>query len=156
MFEAVKKLFSELSDGDKQGFEDNDYRLAAAALLIHVATIDGTMSKAELAKVHDLVQQRFNLDDDATEKLLEEAIAAESESVDLYHFTSQLLRSLDEPGRERVIEMMWQIVYVDGHVSEFEDNLIWRAADLLGVPSEARIALRQRVVETMSPTDVKE
>jgi uncharacterized tellurite resistance protein B-like protein len=156
MFEAVKKLFSELSDGDKQGFEDNDYRLAAAALLIHVATIDGTMSKAELAKVHDLVQQRFNLDDDATEKLLEEAIAAESESVDLYHFTSQLLRSLDEPGRERVIEMMWQIGYVDGHVSEFEDNLIWRAADLLGVPSEARIALRQRVVETMSPTDAKE
>lgn len=155
MFEAVKKLFSELSDGDKQKLEDHDYRLAAAALLIHVATIDGTMSKAELEKVHDLVQQRFNLDDDATEKLLEEAIAAESESVDLYHFTSQLMRSLDESGRERVIEMMWQIVYVDGHVSEFEDNLIWRAADLLGVPSEARIALRQRVVETVSPTDAK-
>jgi uncharacterized tellurite resistance protein B-like protein len=44
--------------------------------------------------------------------------------------------------------MLWQIVYADGRVTEFEENLIWRAADLLHVPSEARIALRQRVAES--------
>jgi uncharacterized tellurite resistance protein B-like protein len=42
---------------------------------------------------------------------------------------------------------MWQIVHADGRVTEFEDNLIWRAADLLHVPSQVRIALRQRVAE---------
>ena len=36
-------------------------------------------------------------------------------------------------------------VIADGHVTEFEDNLMWRAADLLGVSSRDRIALRQRV-----------
>jgi uncharacterized tellurite resistance protein B-like protein len=41
--------------------------------------------------------------------------------------------------------MMWQVVYADGAVSEFEDNLIWRAADLLHVPRRERIALRNRV-----------
>ena len=41
--------------------------------------------------------------------------------------------------------MMWQIVYTDGVVTEFEDNLIWRAADLLGVSQRERIALRERV-----------
>ena len=41
--------------------------------------------------------------------------------------------------------MMWEIVYADGRVTEFEDNLIWRVADLLGVSSRERIALRQRV-----------
>ena len=44
-----------------------------------------------------------------------------------------------------MIEMMWTIAYADGTVSEFEDNLIWRVADLLGVSSTERIALRHRV-----------
>jgi hypothetical protein len=29
--------------------------------------------------------------------------------------------------------MMWELVYADGQVSEFEDNVVWRAADLLGI-----------------------
>ena len=30
--------------------------------------------------------------------------------------------------------MMWELVYADGQVSEFEDNVVWRAADLLACP----------------------
>ncbi len=41
--------------------------------------------------------------------------------------------------------MLWEMVYADGNVTEFEDNLIWRAADLLGISSRERIELRQRV-----------
>ena len=48
-------------------------------------------------------------------------------------------------GRARIIEMMWQIVYADGRRDELEDNLLWRAADLLGVSPRERIELRQRV-----------
>jgi uncharacterized tellurite resistance protein B-like protein len=33
----------------------------------------------------------------------------------------------------------------DRRVTELEDNLLWRAADLLGVSSRERIELRQRV-----------
>jgi uncharacterized tellurite resistance protein B-like protein len=74
-----------------------------------------------------------------------EATAAEHEAVDLYHFTTLINRTLDEEGRRRVVEMMWEIVFADGRVSEFEDNLLWRAADLLGVSSRERIELRQLV-----------
>ena len=41
--------------------------------------------------------------------------------------------------------MMWEIVYADGNVNEFESNIIWRAADLLGVSSRQRVELRQLV-----------
>jgi len=37
---------------------------------------------------------------------------------------------------------MWELVYADGQVSEFEDNVVWRAADLLGVSSRDRIDLQ--------------
>jgi uncharacterized tellurite resistance protein B-like protein len=43
--------------------------------------------------------------------------------------------------------MMWELVYADGRVSEFEDNVVWRAADLLGVSSRDRIDLKRRVAE---------
>jgi uncharacterized tellurite resistance protein B-like protein len=147
MFNSLRKLMSDLSDGAKQpaGFEDDDYRVAAAALLVHAAAIDGSISDAERVKLHDLLKLRFSLDDAAADALVAAAAAAEQKAVDLYHFTAKLNRSLDEAGRARIIEMMWQIAYVDGVVTEFEDNLIWRAADLLGISQSERIALRERV-----------
>src|SRR5258707_1009367 len=135
MFQAFKQFVSELAGGDKHPsrFDESDYRLAAAALLVHTAAIDGNVSDIEREALHAVIKRDFGLDDAATDTLLAEATAAEQESIDLYHFTSQLNRSLDEAGRRRIVEMMWQIVYADRHVGEFENNLIWRAADLLGV-----------------------
>ena len=103
------------------------------------------MSKAEREKLHGVLKTHFALDDEATAELIDVGTRAENEAVDLYHFTSLINRSLDEPGRLGIVEMMWEIVLADGRVTEFEDNLMWRAADLLGVSSGDRIALRQRV-----------
>lgn len=149
MLQSFKRFLSDLAGGQKDHvrFEDNDYRLAAAALLIHAAMIDGTMSDAERNRLVDALMLRFGLDEAATQELVAEAIEAEQQAVDLYRFTSLLNRSLDDAGRQQLIEMMWQIVHADGRVTEFEDNLIWRAADLLHVPAQARIALRQRAAE---------
>lgn len=150
MFDAFRQLVTELTGGDKHPdqFADNDYRLAAAALLIHAAAIDGNVSDLERDRLHAIIKRRFDLDDGETDALMAKATAAEQEAIDLYHFTSQLNRSLDEPGRLRIVEMMWEIAYADGRVSEFEDNLIWRAADLLGVSARERIALREHVAAT--------
>ena len=148
MFHAFKLFVAELTGGNKHPnrFEENDFRLAAAALLVHAASIDGNISDPERQKLHALIKRRFDLDDATTDVLLAEATEAEHEAIDLYQFTRMLNRSLDEAARGRVVEMMWEIAYVDRHVGEFEDNLIWRAADLLGVSSRERIELRQRVV----------
>jgi uncharacterized tellurite resistance protein B-like protein len=147
MFQAFKDFVSELTGGhkDPSRFEEGDYRLAAAALLVHVGTIDGGLSDVERAKLNTIVKRCFALDDAAAEALIVQATAAEQEAIDLYHFTRLLNRSLDEEGRIRMVEMMWQVVYADHQVTEFEDNLIWRAADLLGVSQQERIALRERV-----------
>jgi uncharacterized tellurite resistance protein B-like protein len=147
MFESFRKFLSEVSEGDKHParFDHNDYRLAAAALLVHAAAIDGDVSDAERDKLHAVIKQQFELDEATTDELVAEAAAVENEAVDLYHFTSLINRSLDEDGRRRVVEMMWEIAYADGRVDDFESNLIWRAADLLGISSRERIELGHRV-----------
>ena len=148
MFDSFLKLITEL--GGEAGkhphhYQEDDYRLAAAALLVHAASIDGTISELERAKLHDVIKQRFGLDDADTDELMAEATAAEQEAIDLYKFTTRLNHSLDEAGRARVVEMMWQVICADGIITEFEDNLVWRAADLLGISRNERIALRERV-----------
>src|SRR5215469_10861973 len=114
MLESLKNFLSDLSGGDKrqEGFAEDDYRLAAAALLVHVCTVDGDISSAERTRLHDVLKHRFDL---------------------------------DEEGRRRMVEMMWEIVFADGQVDEFEDNIVWRASDLLGISARDRIELRHQV-----------
>jgi uncharacterized tellurite resistance protein B-like protein len=92
-----------------------------------------------------VLKYRFDLSDTDTDELIDIATAAESQAVDLYHFTSLIGRTLDEEGRRRIIEMMWEIICADGRVAELEDNLVWRVADLLGVSSRERVLLRREV-----------
>lgn len=124
--------------------DDSGYRLAAAALLIHVISIDGEPSQVEHRKLRLLLEDRFNLDPEAADKLIALAKRAESDAVDLYQFTSVLMRTVNDEGRLRIIEMMWELVYADGRVTEFEENVVWRAADLLAVSARDRIDLKRR------------
>src|SRR6201996_2018225 len=124
---------------------DTGYRLAATALLVHVISLDGEPTENEKRKLHSLIESSFGLDRGAADKLIASATLVEGEAVDLYHFTSVIMRSVDDAGRLRIVEMMWELVYADGQVSEFEDNVVWRAADLLGVSSRDRIDLKHRV-----------
>ena len=150
MLESLKNFLSDLAGGDKrqEAFAENDYRLAAAALLVHVCTVDGDISPAERTRLHDVLKHRFDLDEAGTTRLIDAAIAADNEAVDLYHFTHLINRALDEDGRRRMVEMMWEMVFADGQADEFEDNIVWRAADLLGISSRDRIELRHRVAES--------
>jgi uncharacterized tellurite resistance protein B-like protein len=147
MFKSIRQFFSEFADGERPParFDEDDSRLATAVLLVHAATIDGNISELERRNLSDILRRRFALDAAPVDELVALATQAEREAVDLYRFTRVLNRSLAEPERCRMVEMLWEIVYADGNVTEFEDNLIWRVADLLGISANERIALRQRV-----------
>ena len=155
MLADLKQFFAELTGGDKpqDQFAPDDYRRAAAALLVHVAALDGDLTDAKRSKLHAILETHFALDAAATDELIEAAAADDREAVDFYHFTRLLMRTLDETGRLNVIEMMWEMVYADGSVSEFEANVMWRVADLLAVSPRDRITLRERVAAARTGAD---
>jgi uncharacterized tellurite resistance protein B-like protein len=145
----IADIVSPSADSDIS-FDDTGYLLAATALLVHVVSLDGEPSAIEKRKLHSLIESRFKLDPGKADQLIAQATRAEGDAVDLYHFTSVIMRSVNEEGRLRIIEMMWEMVYADGAVTEFEDNVLWRAGDLLGVSSRDRIDLKHRVAERKS------
>lgn len=156
MLETLRQFIADVvspSAHESQAFDDTGYRLAATALLIHVISLDGEPSKLEKDKLHSLIETRFGLDPGTADKLIAAATLEEGDAVDLYHFTSVIMRSVNEEGRLRLIEMMWELVYADGRVSEFEENVVWRAADLLAVSSRDRINLKRRIAGDAAETD---
>jgi len=150
MLEDIKRLFAELHGGAKHSshFDGDDYRVAAAALLVHVATLEHDLTGPARQRLPGLLTAQFSLTDALTDELIEAAMAADREAVDFYHFTHLLMRTLDEQGRLRLVEMLWKMAFADGAISEFEDNVMWRVADLLAVSPRERIALRQGVAGT--------
>jgi uncharacterized tellurite resistance protein B-like protein len=148
MLDGLRQFIADVVSPTAHGnraFDDTGYRLAATALLVHVISLDGEPTELEKRKLHTLIESSFGLDRGTADQLIASATLVEGEAVDLYHFTSVIMRSVDEAGRLRIVEMMWELVYADGQVSEFEDNVVWRAADLLGVSSRDRIDLKHRV-----------
>ena len=78
---------------------------------------------------------------------MQAALAADRDAVDLYRFTSVINHALDDEGRRRIVEMMFEAAYVDGKLTEFEDNVVWRASELLNVPARERVNIRRSVRE---------
>jgi uncharacterized tellurite resistance protein B-like protein len=151
MLDAIRTFLTDLTGAtDKRDLGEDDARLAAAALLFRAIAIDGEVSPDERKALFELLMRQFDLDAEGAASLVADAEEAEKEAIDLYGFTSVLKERFDEAERERIVEMMWKLVYADGTVHEFEDNLIWRVAELLGVSSQTRIRLKQSVRDASS------
>lgn len=151
MFKAINDLLAQfgrsldVSTEMPPVFSDDDERLCAAALMVHVAMADGRFNASERSTMLQLLTDRFAMDQDAARSLLEYADARGREGFDVDDFTGGLRRVLDRAGRLRVVQMMWDVAMSDGSVHEFEDNLIWRIAEMLGLSLDDMKGLRTQV-----------
>lgn len=147
-FWAKLKQVTDHVSGEKdagQELDDEEVRLAAAALLVHATVVDGEADPSERETLSKVLKERFELEQGEIDELIAEASEKERDAVDLYGFTSVLKRDLDRPGCMKIVEMLWEVVIADGVIHEFEANLVWRAAELLGVTSRDRIRLKKTV-----------
>ncbi len=145
MIERLLSFLRELPVGASGAFGGkDDPKVAAAALRIHVMDADGDRQQSEVARLKEMLSEQYDVHGDTLEALFRAAEKADQEAIDLYAFTSVLKRHLDDKARVEFIGIMWEIVYADGELHELEDNTVWRVAELIGVDSRDRIAMRQR------------
>lgn len=156
MFDALKSIFAVVSGSGAPARSrgEEDRRLAAVALLVNVANVDGEIRLAERRRLKKIIEKRFGLDANTAAELIALAEESDREAVDFYNFTRVLKRTLDDDGRKEIVEMLWDVAFADGAIHEFQANTIWRIAELLGVSTRDRVLLRQRVVG-VKPADAK-
>jgi len=122
-------------------------RVATAVLLIEIARADFIVKPAERANLRQLLQQQFQLDNDELDAVLEEAESDADRLVSIQHVTRLLNEHYDHAMKQRVVEMMWQLVYADGDKSHYEEHLIRQVADLLYLSQEEFIRARHLAEE---------
>jgi uncharacterized tellurite resistance protein B-like protein len=145
MLDTLRRMIGHLTGGSTS-FGGPDHEVAAAALLVHVATVDGQISASERERLEAIVRERYGLDADDAKALIAAGEREDHEALDLSEFTSVLRRSLDEENREALVEMLWEMAAADGVVHEFEESLIARAVDLLGIDAARGVAIRDSVL----------
>lgn len=144
MVETLKILASD--GGGHLAPDDGKERLAVAALLVHAATADGHMDAREEAVMLELLGTHYRLEEGEAAGLLTDAKERETEAVEIYAFTRVIQTSLSQEERQAIIRLMWEVAVADGEIHEFEANLVWRTAELIGVSTRDRVRMRQEVI----------
>jgi uncharacterized tellurite resistance protein B-like protein len=142
MFRRLLSLFDNAGAAESESPEGDPLQRAAAVLLVMAASLDGRMDPHERASIDRLLGERLGVSDAAA--LIEEAEEAAAESTDFFGVTRVINDRLPPEQRVAVIEMLWEVVYADGSVHDYEANLLRRIAGLLHVSDRDAGEARRR------------
>jgi uncharacterized tellurite resistance protein B-like protein len=130
--------------------EQAELRLAAAALLVEAAKLDGSFDGMERVHIATLLKERFGMDGADVTELIEAADEETELAGGLYGFTKEVRVNFDHEERISMIEMLWEVAYADGSLHDFESNMLRRVAGLLYVTDRESGDARKRVLDRLS------
>ena len=128
-------------------------KLASAALLARAAWLDGKLDAAEATALNRLMVERFSINETEAREIVTEATEDVDNGNDIYKYTKVVRNSFDNAERVALMEMLWQIVYSDGELHDFEATLMRRLAGLLYVDDRESGAARKRALEKLGVVD---
>ncbi len=153
MLDRLKALLQ----GARAGAADIDahekVRLAAAALLVEAAMMDGTLDDLERASILSLLQDRFRLTTEEAGELLRDAETSVDRSTQLQPYARSIKDGFDYDERVGLIEMLWEVAYADGQLHDYESNLVRRICGLLYVSDQDSGAARKRALARLGIGD---
>jgi uncharacterized tellurite resistance protein B-like protein len=144
MLDRIKAFLSGPADDARTGFDD--VQVAVVALLIRAAATDAHFDGSERAVIAEIAQRHFGLSAGDVERLIDIAAREETETMDLFRWTQAIKQRYDEQERIGLIEKLWEVVYADGVLDDYEANLLRRVAGLIYVPDRESGQARQRVM----------
>jgi uncharacterized tellurite resistance protein B-like protein len=118
--------------------------LAAAALMVECARIDGEFSEQEREAICHAVREAFSLDRETAEQLVAVAEKHEDEMWDNWLFTETIKRHFSQDELIEIVGRLWDVAMVDADLHPFEEHLISSVARELVLPEEAIVRSREQ------------
>lgn len=144
MFDFFRKLIS--SEPTERPI---DPRVAAAALLVEAALIDGVYANLESDVIIDILLNSFGFDAAKADAVLEQAEALAEEASDSQRFTKRV-KTLPLNERRSIIEGLYRVVLADGEKSAIEESFVRRISGLLYIDDVSRARAKQNAEATLS------
>ncbi len=148
MLNSLKKIFDQKNISEQNKSSDNLQLLCG--LMIEAANSDGKITSEELEKITTALAVIFQEDPEDINNSINIALENKNNSKSLHFFTSQINKEFSPKKKLLLIETLWEIIYSDGQVHEYESNLIRRLAGLLYISDVNAGAARKRVLEKLN------
>jgi uncharacterized tellurite resistance protein B-like protein len=149
MIDLIKKIFAS-NEGAGSSTAQTDtarnVRVAACALLLAMAESDDEFSDVEYEHIIEVIGNEYGLADDNAEQLLEMSREKLKGSIDLWQFTNLINQNYPKEEKIRIVELIWRIVYADGHLNEHEQLLVRKLTKMLRVTQREMIDAKLRVL----------
>lgn len=149
MIDIFKRFFGTTTEKGKTPAGQDDERnviVAIGALFLEMGRIDETFTEQEMAHVLSILTNKYGLTSEDADALLDEADRELKESVDLWQFARVINDRYRIDEKEKLIERLWQIVYVDGHMDKYEHYLMNKLSKLLGLSHKQLIDAKLKVL----------
>lgn len=145
MLQHILNLFSPGQSGTPR-HGTHEMQIAASALLIEAARLDGNFDLRERAAIERVLRERFALTEAEADDLIAAAEAKVSSSTQLFEFTRVIARHFSEEERIRLVEMLCEVMYADGTLHDYEASLFRKIGELIHVSDRDRGEARKRVL----------
>ncbi len=137
-----------LSDNAKKGQADTNQpfsglSVATAVLFLEMAYADFNLSPEEETKISTLLQDFFSLDGQQVSELIRVAREKRESRTDIWLFTNQIKKSFSRPQKQCLLENLWRLVYADGYMDKYEEALMRKITNLIGMTHGEMIEARQ-------------
>ncbi len=149
MLDALKSFISESASESDAPPTGLTVHAAAAALLVEAALADGTFDDEERAQVKDVLVHLFSLAEQDLDKIIADAEQNVAEANQLYGFARTVKDNLDYESRVELMQMLWEVVFSDGQLDDFEANLVRRVSGLLYVTDQDSGRARKAALEQL-------
>lgn len=150
MLRSFRRFFDEFlatpNTAESAAQNEHRLRLATAALLMEMARADFQEQASERDRIVALLKTEFGLSREESARLTELGAEAADEAVSLYEFARTLDTALLPADKQRVIEMLWRVAYVDGKLDKYEEYLVRKLADLLHISHRQMMQAKHRVL----------
>jgi uncharacterized tellurite resistance protein B-like protein len=124
----------------------DELHLAVAALLVEAAMMDGTFDTTERATIERLVVEQLAIEPEDAKGLIADAEVRVRDSVEMWGFANKVKNAFSYEDRVGMMEMLWQVVYADGVLHDYEANLMRRVAGLIYVEDRDSGHARKRAL----------
>ncbi|MYM62001.1 TerB family tellurite resistance protein [Pseudomaricurvus sp. HS19] len=128
----LKSALRELLGTTTEVEDDSRAReLAAAGLMLEVATVDHHLDASEMQTLLQELGQQFHLDGETLHNLVERARNNASQNTSVYPFTRYVNDHFTQEEKFDLLTGMWRIAYADLNLDKYEEYTIRKIADLL-------------------------
>ena len=117
--------------------------------MVEAARLDGTFDETERVYIRSVLHQRFALDSDQTELLIEAAAETVDSIPEIYGFTKTIRDHFSHDERIVMLQMLWEVAYADGELHDYEASLLRQVAGLLYVTDQESGIARNRARERL-------